>query len=531
METSTNNDDISLSNAYISRIRQYLHTISEQEKCEGIPVGVILISREHAGLLRYVSYNSRKLIRYKKVHQLTEDNNYFIMHLSTISAAAFAFDREKLHIEEFFNSCDVSYYPGIRLYDPLISTLSLQNFSQFNRNNNSSFTFAEIFAGIGGFRIGLEQIGGQCVFASEIDEAARLTYINNFGGNELIGDITEVYANQLPSFDMLTAGFPCQTFSTRGKKAGLNDPRGQLYLELVRILKYCQPKCFLFENVSSLVTMDGGKRNKKCEPLSKLVKGPTFELIMKAFEDTGYNVSYDIINSKYWVPQMRERVYIIGFRKDLNIHTIDWSLDLKRDWYEDINCNPTSLSTKDYNSSLDNDLTANDIINDEDIIYDNENDTSIEYSKYESPNYCPLQVRDILEDPNSEAIADCVLTTQQWNKLQSEEFKTKSSAWQASIEMFINRKAPTLTSGYHNVGNFTTRYIFEEKDGTIRDIPRFLTNRECARIMGFPDSYKMETNGKRFYHQIGNAVCPPVIQSIGQKMINVLTHAGNATNC
>lgn len=159
----------------------------------------------------------------------------------------------------------------------------------------------DLFAGIGGIRIGFERAGTKCVFSSEIDKHAQKTYEANFGDVPK-GDITKIDPNEIPDFDILVAGFPCQPFSTIGKREGFNHPtRGTLFYEIVKILEHKKPISFLLENVKGLINHDNGK---------------TLEIIIHILKQN-YWVFYDVLDSaNFGVPQNRERVYIIGFRKD-----------------------------------------------------------------------------------------------------------------------------------------------------------------------------------------------------------------------
>jgi DNA (cytosine-5)-methyltransferase 1 len=474
------------------KLREYFTRISFRERDLGIPVGAFIFPKHAAGKIKQkwplTNHSEWGRIGLSKVREVPGDPNYLVVHLSTNTAKLFAFSRELLghDFEEFLTTSGAEYYPGIRINDPIFDLPPVGNRSL----EPSRFKFAELFAGIGGFRLGLESIGGKCVFASEIDASARETYALNFGSSgELYGDITEFYGNDLPEFDLLTGGFPCQSFSVRGEQKGLEDPRGQLYRELLRILTVCQPKSFLFENVAHLVTMDGGKRNQRENPMDELRVGQTFQMMLTSFEETGYHVTWNIINSRHWLPQQRERVYIVGFRKDLGITEIDWKLG------------------RPYWSG-----SHGRIINDQ-----------------TTPGLLSC-VRDILEDPSSPAIQQASLTLTQWERMNKPENLEKANKWQnASVRGGRNRtipldgKSPTITSGYRNVSSFSTRFIFEEKDGQIREIPRFLTERECARLMGLPDSFHfLTTKGYRSYHQIGNAVCPPVARVIGEEIMKAL---------
>lgn len=165
------------------------------------------------------------------------------------------------------------------------------------------FKFIDLFAGIGGIRIPFDEFGGKCVFSSEWDKFAQQTYEANFGDKPL-GDITKIDEKDIPSFDILLAGFPCQAFSIAGKRLGFEDTRGTLFFDIARIIKYHKPKAFLLENVKGLVN-----HNKK----------QTFKTIYKVLTDLGYFVNYKVLNAKnFGLPQNRERIYIVGFLQDID---------------------------------------------------------------------------------------------------------------------------------------------------------------------------------------------------------------------
>lgn len=165
------------------------------------------------------------------------------------------------------------------------------------------FTFIDLFAGIGGIRLGFESVGGKCVFSSEFDEDACKTYEANFGEHPS-GDITKIDAKDIPDFDILLGGFPCQAFSIIGKKEGFaNETCGTLFFEIERILKEKRPRAFMLENVRNLTAHDGGK---------------TFRIIREHLEALGYNVFAKVLNAlDYGVPQKRERIIIVGFLDDV----------------------------------------------------------------------------------------------------------------------------------------------------------------------------------------------------------------------
>ena len=166
-----------------------------------------------------------------------------------------------------------------------------------------NFRFIDLFAGIGGFHIAMSQLGGECVFASEIDKFAAETYKQNFNIDSL-NDIRTVDALSIPSHDVLCAGFPCQSFSKAGKQGGFDDTRGTLFFDIKRILVVHKPKYIVLENVRNLVSHD---------------KGRTWKIISKTLKDLGYIITEKpIIVSPHQigVPQLRERVYILGVHKD-----------------------------------------------------------------------------------------------------------------------------------------------------------------------------------------------------------------------
>lgn len=172
--------------------------------------------------------------------------------------------------------------------------------------NWDNFRFIDLFAGIGGIRLAFEAQGGRCVFSSEFDEDACKTYEANFGEHPA-GDITKINARDIPDFDILLAGFPCQAFSIIGKKEGFaNETCGTLFFEIERILKEKKPKAFLLENVKNLTAHDGGN---------------TFKTIMRHLEAIGYNVYAKVLNAlDYGVPQKRERIIIVGFLENVSFN-------------------------------------------------------------------------------------------------------------------------------------------------------------------------------------------------------------------
>lgn len=162
-----------------------------------------------------------------------------------------------------------------------------------------SFTFIDLFAGIGGIRIPFQELGGRCVFSSEWDRCAQDTYEANFGERP-VGDITKISASDIPDHDILLGGFPCQAFSIIGKGQGFADTRGTLFFEIERIIRTKKPEAFLLENVKRLVTHDNGR---------------TFKTILNTLEELDYDVHWKVLNAlNYGLPQKRERTIIVGFK-------------------------------------------------------------------------------------------------------------------------------------------------------------------------------------------------------------------------
>lgn len=169
----------------------------------------------------------------------------------------------------------------------------------FHDSASPKFTFVDLFAGIGGIRIPFTELGGKCVFSSEWDKAAQISYSYNFG-EVPFGDITKINSDSIPKHDVLLAGFPCQAFSIIGKMKGFADTRGTMFFEVARILQHHQPKAILLENVKQLVSHDGGN---------------TFKVILDTLAELGYSVKWKILNAlDFGLPQKRERVIIVGFK-------------------------------------------------------------------------------------------------------------------------------------------------------------------------------------------------------------------------
>ena len=205
-----------------------------------------------------------------------------------------------------------------------------------------NFKFIDLFAGLGGFRLALEQLGGECVFSSEINSHACNIYEANFNHNPFC-DITKLDPKNIPDFDVLCAGFPCQAFSIAGKKLGFEDTRGTLFFDVCRIIKEKQPSIVLLENVKNLTQHDNGK---------------TFSTIISSLENLNYSVSFQLLNAKdFGVPQHRERIIIVAVNKSFSTKLFDFSsIDLFSSNLNNILENDHHILNKDEYTLLDESL-------------------------------------------------------------------------------------------------------------------------------------------------------------------------------
>lgn len=188
----------------------------------------------------------------------------------------------------------------------------------YRTKNLEDCKFIDLFAGIGGFRLALESLGGNCVYSSEWDKHAQKVYAANFGETP-DGDITQVDEKEIPEHDILCAGFPCQAFSISGKQRGFEDTRGTLFFDVARIVKEKRPKVVFMENVKNFATHDGGK---------------TLAVVKTTMEELGYSFFHKVLNAKdYGIPQNRSRIYMVAFREDLGIENFDFPKPIKLETY------------------------------------------------------------------------------------------------------------------------------------------------------------------------------------------------------
>lgn len=331
--------------------------------------------------------------------------------------------------------------------------------------------FIDLFAGIGGTRLAFEQAGAECVFTSEWDKFAQVTYAANFEiTHPISGDIREIDAAMVPPHDILVAGFPCQPFSlagvskknSLGREHGFRDQtQGTLFFEISRIIEARRPRAFLLENVRNLLSHDSGR---------------TFEIIRDTLTDElGYKVSWRIMSSSNFVPQKRSRIFIVGFRDQ---EDFDWSKIVIPDEGPLMH---TILHREDGHEQR--------IDTDADRFFD------FETSK--------VQLR-------------YTLSQKLWRYLQNYAEKHRAAGNGFGFGLVgPNGVARTLSARYHKDGSEILVY----QDNAV---PRRLTPRECARLMGFPDSFAIPVSDSQAYRQLGNSVVVPLVRAIAVEMLKVL---------
>lgn len=315
-----------------------------------------------------------------------------------------------------------------------------------------NYTFIDLFCGIGGFHLALESLGAKCVFASDIDSEACKTYRNNFKIDPK-GDITKIPTTQIPSHEILCGGFPCQPFSISGNKQGFNDEqgRGKLFFDIVRIARKHKPRVIILENVKNFEKHDGGK---------------TLKEVYTKLNSIGYRTFHKVLcASDFGVPQHRERIYIVAFKKDLNIKEFIFPEPL----------NDYKVLKDLLISQKDNEIVGNYGVSRECII-----DRNVEN-----------RTKDLIRIGR-------IGKGRQGERIYS-----------------INGQAATLSSQGGGLGGKTGLYLINNK-------VRKLFPRECARLMGFPDNFKLADSQEKNYKQFGNSVVVDVIQVILDSIADTL---------
>lgn len=362
---------------------------------------------------------------------------------------------------------------------PVILEPALRNIlgmpeSPQNHSNMPAFKFIDLFAGIGGIRLGFEKNHGECVFTSEWNDFSKKTYIENYGDQHpFIGDIVPFPAEEIPDHDVLLGGFPCQPFSIAGvsKKNSLGRPhgfecttQGTLFFDVARIIAKKRPKAFLLENVKNLISHD---------------KGNTFKVILETLRDElGYHVYYKVIDGQHFTPQHRERIVIIGFREKVNFS------------WEDM-CFPEVKPVLG------------------DILH--KTDGTEPYLEWDDNRFFDHHGKNVQ--------SKYTLTPNLWTYLQNYAEKHRAAGNGFGFGMaYPDSVTRTLSARYYKDGSEILVYQGENKR------PRRLTPRECARLMGFPDTFRIPVSDTQAYRQFGNSVVAPVFNEIARIMLpHILT--------
>lgn len=313
------------------------------------------------------------------------------------------------------------------------------------------FTFIDLFAGIGGIRLAYQMEGGKCVFSSEYNKFAKVTYEANFGEIPF-GDITKIDEKFIPDHDILLGGFPCQPFSIAGvsKKNSLgrnhgflDETQGTLFFDIARILQEKRPKAFMLENVKNLVSHD---------------KGNTFKVIKKTLEQLNYSVYSRVLDGKHFVPQHRERIIIVGFDKER------------------------------YNGE-------------ENFIF----------PELPKPNRTIVEILEPETDPKY------TLSDKLWLFLReyAAKHKAKGNGFGYGLTD-LNGISRTMSARYYKDG---AEILIPQP---MKSNPRRLTPRECARLQGFPDNFKIPVSDNQAYRQFGNSVVMPLMNAVAKEVIKTI---------
>lgn len=319
-------------------------------------------------------------------------------------------------------------------------------------NSNNKYKFIDLFAGIGGFRLAFNSLGLECTFSNDYDKHACTTYSANFGEIQC-KDIHEIKANEIPQFDILCGGFPCQPFSiagvskknSLGMKHGFEDKKqGNLFFEIIRIINHHNPKILFLENVKNLKSHD---------------KGNTWGVIKSALEKAGYYVFDKIVDGKYYVPQHRERIYIVCFNK--------------------------SVFPK---------------------------------IKFEFPEYPKKRAYELADVVSDKVDEKYTLTDHLWNYLQNYKKKNQEKGNGFGFGLIDKDKdeyTRTMSARYHKDGSEILLYQKGKN-------PRRVTPKEASKLQGFPDNFIIPVSDTQAYRQFGNSVVVPAIFATAQKIIQTV---------
>lgn len=409
-----------------------------------------------------------ELYQNKKIEKTLENHTngraalyHYLLHPNAVNRDTFL-DLAKEHLQQLLQ---LNYPNEVFTQNDILNYLNWLNQNhgievQFPPNENSTFTFIDLFAGIGGFRLALQELGGQCVFTSEWDFPAKKTYKNNFGDYPF-GDITlEQTKDFIPdTFDVLCAGFPCQAFSIAGKRGGFEDTRGTLFFDVAEIIRRKQPRAFFLENVKGLRNHDQGR---------------TLDTILNVLRnDLGYFVPEpEIVNAKnFGVPQNRERIYIVGFHPELGVTDFNYP--------------------EPYN---------------EVVAFENVKEREVVSSKY----YLSTQYLKTLINHKARHEG-------KGNGFGYEIIEDDGIA-NAVVCGGMGRERNLVYD--HRLEDFTP--VTKIKGEVNREGIRKMTPWEWSQLQGFPENFVLPDSDTQAYKQFGNSVAVPAIKETARQILNEL---------
>ena len=430
--------------------------------------------------------------------------------------------------------------------------------------SNKTIKFIDLFAGIGGFRLGFEnacekfKIKPKCVFTSEIKEHAKKVYTDNFPKSKVSGDITKISIEDIPDFDVLLAGFPCQAFSSAGKRHGFLDTRGTLFFEIERILKGKSPKTFILENVEGLINHD-----KLCK---KDPMGRTLTIILEKLKQLDYKVTWTLLNAKnFGLAQSRKRIFIVGSKEKLvNLDNFTTTINKLKNILETgkpvLKTKLTKLlmthySLKDlYGKAVKDKRGGSDNIHSWDIELKGEVDDDQKLlldmllkarrskkwgiSKgIEWMDGMPLTLPEIstfYQHPQLQNMLEDLVSKNYLKYEHPKDIveiiengkKKKIRAYREDIEKGYNIVAGKLSyeiSKILNPEDITPTLVATDLDRVV--VPdklglRKLTLVEQCRLFGFPDCFKIDVKEREAHDLFGNTIAVPIVEAISEKIIN-----------
>lgn len=356
--------------------------------------------------------------------------------------------------------------------------VSLPDTIPFKDNRRQSpFQFVDLFAGIGGIRIPFQEFGGKCVFTAEIDKHSKVTYAANFGEvPKRNGDITKFTASEVPDHDVLLAGFPCQAFSQAGRKQGFLDTRGTMFFEIQRILAAHHPKAFLLENVKQLKGHNGGDTLKT---IMAILRGDASAeipndvmLSEEARASLGthfdYDVDFEVLRARdFGVPQIRERIYIVGIRRDKGAPA-------------------------------------------------NHERIKEMFRRVIENHHLKVPLRDILVD-DPERTQDFTISDRLWTGHKERKKRNRANGKGFGYSLFdrTSEYCSTMSARYYKDGS---EILIDQSD--LGRNPRKLLPEEARALQGFPEEFVIDRVGKsQLYKQFGNSVAVPVVRAIASEML------------